>query len=82
MMKKTEEKIYYDKKTDSLWLNLKSGVEERYEEIAPGVGLEYGTKGELLGVEILNASKVLSAKMGAKLNSKASPFSVVSHKIK
>lgn len=65
-MKKTNDKIYYDKKTDVLWLNIKSGLEEEYREITPGVSVELDKKGELLGIEILNASKVLGSKLGLK----------------
>lgn len=57
--KKTE-RVYYDKKSDVLWFLIKSGVEEEYKEIAPGINVEFGKKGELLGIEILNASKALS----------------------
>ena len=55
-------RISYDKKADVLYFFIKEGAEEDYEEIAPGVGLELGKNGELLGVEILNASKVLGTK--------------------
>ncbi|MBI2019459.1 DUF2283 domain-containing protein [Candidatus Daviesbacteria bacterium] len=79
-MKKTNKKIYYDKKTDVLWLNIKSGPEEEYKEIAPGIGVELGRKGELLGIEILNASKVLP-KFGLKARNNPN-YSAVSHKIK
>ncbi len=65
-MKKTNQKIYYDKKTDVLWFNIKSGVEEEHKEIAPGVSIELGKNGELLGIEILNASKTLGSKLGIK----------------
>lgn len=65
-MKKIRQKIYYDKKTDVLWFNIKRGVEEEYREVTPGVGVEIGKNGELLGIEILNASKVLSPKLGLK----------------
>lgn len=65
-MKKAKQKIYYDKKTDVLWFNIKSGVEEEYKEVSPGVNVELNNKGELLGIEILNASKVLGPKMGFK----------------
>lgn len=61
-MKKTErkkEKIYYDKKADVLWFLIKSGSESEYREITPGVSVELGKEGELLGIEILNASKVI-----------------------
>ena len=74
-MKNKKQKVYYDKKTDVLWLNIKSGVEETHQEVSPGVSVEIGKNGELLGIEILNASKVL----GEKLNPK--PVAIA-HKIK
>lgn len=59
-MKKTKDKkVYYDKKTDTLWLLVKSGIEEEYKEVAPGINIELDKKGELLGIEILKASKIL-----------------------
>lgn len=76
-MKKTNQKIYYDKKTDVLWLNIKSGPLEKYNEISPGVAVELDKNGELLGVEILNASKVLGPKLG--FDSSQSP--AILHKI-
>lgn len=54
-----KQKVYYDKETDVLWFLIKSGQEVEYKEIAPGVSVELGEKGELLGVEVLNASKVV-----------------------
>lgn len=62
-MKKGKEKIYYDKKSDALWLFIKRGQEEEYKEIAPGINVELGKNGEVLGIEILNASKVLVEKI-------------------
>ncbi len=53
--------INYDKKSDALYLILKKGPEEEYKEIAPGVGVELGKNGELLGIEILRASKTLGS---------------------
>lgn len=55
-------KVFYDKKVDALYFYLKEGSEENHQEIAPGVSLELGPKGDLLGVEILNASKILGVK--------------------
>lgn len=78
-MKTTRQKVYYDKKTDVLWFNIKSGVEEEYREVAPGVGIEIGKNGELLGIEILNASKVLGSKLGIKTSSQPVSFA---HKIR
>lgn len=75
-MKKVKEKIYYDKKSDALWLLLKSGPEEEVKEVAPGVNVELGKNGDLLGIEILNASKVLGKKLNKKEISSPSSISV------
>lgn len=80
-MKKTNQKIYYDKKYDVLWFMIKSGPEEEHKEIAPGVSVELGKNGELLGIEILNASKVLGPKMGWHID-KAEYSSAIPHKIR
>lgn len=68
-MKKAKNKIYYDKKSDALWILVKSGVEEVSREVAPGINIELNKKGELLGIEVLNASRVLGEKI---LDGKAS----------
>lgn len=65
-MTKNKPKIFYDKKGDSLWLLVQSGAEYEHKEIAPGISVELGKKGELLGVEILNASQTLATKFGQK----------------
>ena len=65
-MKKVKEKIYYDKKSDALWLLVKSGPEEEVKEVTPGINVELGKNGELLGIEILNASKILGRKIAKK----------------
>ena len=62
-MKKAKEKVYYDKKTDVLWLMVKPGPEDKHQEIAPGISVELDKNGQLLGIEILNASKVLGSKL-------------------
>lgn len=77
-MKKLKQKIYYDKETDVLWLMIKSGPEEEYREIAPGVNVELGKNGEVLGIEILDASKVLGAKLHPQINFSAA----IPHKIR
>ena len=74
-MKKPKDKIYYDKKSDALWLLIKSGVEEEVKEVSPGVNIELDKNGELLGIEILNASKVLGEKISKENTSQISSFS-------
>ena len=51
-------KIFYDEKEDILYL-AKEGQEEEVIELAPGINVELGSGGELMGVEVLNASTVL-----------------------
>lgn len=75
-MKKQREKIFYDKKSDILWLLVKSGFEYEHKEISPGISVELGKNGELLGIEILNASKILSEKIGKNEVLRQSPISV------
>ncbi|MBI2431187.1 MAG: DUF2283 domain-containing protein [Candidatus Levybacteria bacterium] len=65
-MRKTKQKVYYDKESDILWFLVKSGPEVEYKEIAPGISVELGESGELLGIEILNASKVLNPILSQK----------------
>lgn len=71
-MKKAKQKIYYDKKTDVLWLMVKPGPEDKHQEIAPGISVELDKNGQLLGIEILNASKVLGSKLNTKSSDQAS----------
>lgn len=81
-MKKTKQKIYYDKKTDVLWFLIKSGPEEEHREVAPGVNVELGKNGDLLGIEILNASKVLGSKLGLKSTGRSNYGAAIPHKIR
>lgn len=51
-------KIHYDPEIDVLYI-AKEGEENEVVEIHPGISLELDEKGELIGIEILNASKLL-----------------------
>ncbi len=51
--------IKYDPSSDVLYIATRGGVEEEFTEIAPGVNVELDKKGNVLGVEILNASHTL-----------------------
>lgn len=81
-MKKSKQKIYYDKRADVLWLLVKSGAEEKHQEVAPGISIELDKNGELLGIEILNASKTLGSKLGFKSSTKITQSTAISHKIR
>lgn len=57
-MKKKQ--VFYDKKTDALWIRMKKGAEASSEEIAPGMSVEYDTRGGVIGVEVLRASRLFT----------------------
>ena len=51
-------KVFYDEKEDILYL-AKEGQEEEVIEVAPGINMELDKGGQLIGVELLNASALL-----------------------
>jgi len=51
-------KASYDEKQDILYL-AKEGEEQEVVEIAPGINAELDSSGNLIGVELFNASKLL-----------------------
>ena len=50
-------KITYDTEADALYIRMGDGEFAENKEPVPGVILDIGSKGELLGIEILNASQ-------------------------
>lgn len=59
-------KINYDKKKDILYLVLREGVEEHFEDLSEDITVEYNAKNQPIGIEIFNASKFLASKLGIK----------------
>lgn len=57
-MKRPE--VYFDKISDVLYIVTKKGKEEEFVEIAEGVNVELDKKKNVIGIEILNASKFLT----------------------
>ena len=51
------EKCHYDEKSDSLFINLKDGEEDSFEEVIPGINIEFDERKQIIGVEILKASR-------------------------
>ena len=47
----------YDPKSDSIYIHIKDGQEDSFEEVVPGINLELDAQGEIIGVEILKASR-------------------------
>jgi len=56
--------VHYDPRSDVLYFLVREGEEERFVEVAEGVNVELDQDGQLLGVEILNASRFLRAAIG------------------
>ena len=49
-------KITYDPRSDTLSLQLKEGTVAESDENKPGIILDYDDDGDLMGIEILDAS--------------------------
>jgi uncharacterized protein YuzE len=56
-------KVHYDTEVDVLYL-ARPGQEEEVVEVYPGLNLEPDANGELVGVEILQASELLKEVIG------------------
>ena len=56
--------VYYDPQSDVLYFLMQDGEEARFVEVAEEVNMELDEEGQLLGVEILNASRFLRAAIG------------------
>ncbi len=55
-------KINYYPETDSLYIDLSEKVSSESKEISEGVVLDYDTDGNLVGIDIDNASKKVQLK--------------------
>ena len=51
----------YDQHSDSLYIFAKEGQEEEARELVPGVNIELNNNGDIIGIEILRASKLLQS---------------------
>ena len=60
-------KTIYDKECDALTIDLKKGTYWKSIELGPGVILDISKEGDLLGLEILFASKVFSKNLAKVL---------------
>jgi uncharacterized protein YuzE len=65
IMKKINSKkiINYDSQSDVLYIGVKKGFEEEFVEISPGINVELNEEGQVIGIEILNASRILKSVM-------------------
>lgn len=51
--------LHYDSKSDIIYIVTRKGKEEEFIEVAPGINVELNDKGEVIGIEILDASRFL-----------------------
>lgn len=58
-------KTLYDPKTDALYVRFAAAKVVETEEVSPGVMLDFDDQGRIVGVEVLDARRHLSA--GAEL---------------
>ena len=55
-------KLNYYPETDSLYIDLSSKTSSESKEVSPGIVLDYDDGGDLVGIDIDNASKKLDLK--------------------
>lgn len=55
---KSKKIIHYDSQSDVFYVGVKKAKEEVCIELAPGVYVELDENGQVIGIEILNASKI------------------------
>ena len=53
-------KIVYDRETDTMTITLREARIRESDEIRPGVIADFGYDGEIVRIEILSASKVVT----------------------
>ena len=61
-------KVNYDPETDTLTIQLKSGKVAESDESKPGVILDFDDQGNLLGLEILDASQRVDETQSVQLD--------------
>ncbi len=57
-------KFHYDKEHDILYIVVNEGEEEEFVEIAEGINMELNSEGEVIGIEVFNASQIFEKLKG------------------
>ena len=55
-------KVNYDPKADALYIRLRSGKIDESDEIGEGVIVDYDSSGKPIGIEFLNAARLLGGR--------------------
>ena len=50
-------KMYYDEKTDALYLRLDDSKIVESEEVRPGIVLDFNSQKQVVGIEVLNLKR-------------------------
>jgi len=66
-MDKNKIKVWFDEKTDILYISFKKGPAVDSEEINDNVRVEYGKKGEVIGIEIHNITQIVAKSLATHL---------------
>ena len=56
-------KVKYDKEVDILYIQLSDEKIRESDEDKPGINLDYDNSGNIIGIEVLNASKKIPQPM-------------------
>ena len=67
-------KVLYDRETDTLTIIFSDGIVSESDEDKPGVILDYNASGNLISMEILNASNRVA--VPGKIEYQVSPIAV------
>lgn len=54
-----EPRISYDEKKDIIYIMLREGIEERFEDVSENITVEYDAEDRPIGIEIFKASEIL-----------------------
>lgn len=68
--------FHYDKKEDALYIRFDKTEYHESREVQDGIILDYAQNGQLIGIELLDASQKLSSSFQAQLNQKTLPATI------
>lgn len=76
-------KIHYDPKVDAVYIELAKGKYEVSREISESIVVDEDRNGKILGVEVLDVSKILGPKFRANMKnpSQISTTGAIAHRI-